>query len=56
MIRAALGRISQGEYGYCMNCGEEIAERRLELVPNAAHCRACAATKNARERLPGATR
>ena len=43
MIRAALGRIGKGEYGYCVNCGEEIAEGRLDLVPHAARCRDCAA-------------
>jgi RNA polymerase-binding transcription factor DksA len=42
MIRAALDRISKGEYGYCVNCGEEIAEARLEVVPHAARCRVCA--------------
>lgn len=42
MIRAALKRIEKGEYGYCVNCGEEIAEARLDLVPHAARCRDCA--------------
>lgn len=42
MIRAALDRIEKGEYGYCVNCGEEIAEARLEVVPHAARCRNCA--------------
>lgn len=42
MIRAALDRIRKGEFGYCVNCGEEISEKRLEVVPHAARCRACA--------------
>lgn len=33
MIDAALQRIEEGEYGICQNCGEEIAEKRLEAVP-----------------------
>lgn len=42
MIRAALDRIDQGEFGYCVECGEPIAEERLEIVPHAARCARCA--------------
>lgn len=42
MIEAALSRIKDGEYGYCAECGEEIAEKRLELSPAVAHCIRCA--------------
>ncbi len=42
MIRAALDRIDQGEYGYCVECGEPISEERLEIVPHAAKCARCA--------------
>ncbi len=41
-IRSALSRISHGEYGYCVKCGDEIAQARLELVPDAPLCAACA--------------
>jgi DnaK suppressor protein len=41
-IRAALRRIAEGEYGYCVQCGGDIAERRLEYDPAAALCIACA--------------
>ena len=41
-IDAALERIDQEEYGYCQNCGEEIAEKRLEIDPAATHCIRCA--------------
>lgn len=41
-IQAALTRIAEGEYGYCVACGEEIAERRLEIDPAASHCIGCA--------------
>jgi RNA polymerase-binding transcription factor DksA len=42
MIEAALARIAEGEFGYCVNCGEPIARERLEVVPHAARCRKCA--------------
>ena len=42
MIRAALDRMEEGEFGYCVSCGEPISEERLEVVPHAAKCRNCA--------------
>ncbi len=33
--------IEQNEYGYCLGCGEEIAEKRLEIDPTATHCVGC---------------
>lgn len=42
MIDAALKRIEAGEFGHCVNCGEEISEARLSLIPHAARCRNCA--------------
>ena len=41
-VRAALRRIEDGTYGECAKCGEDIAERRLEIVPHAALCAKCA--------------
>jgi len=41
-IDAALQRIAEGEYGYCLECGEEIAPKRLEVDPAASHCIRCA--------------
>ncbi len=41
-IEAALARIEEGEFGYCLECGEEIAARRLELDPAAPLCIDCA--------------
>ncbi|MDJ1007521.1 MAG: TraR/DksA C4-type zinc finger protein [Paracoccaceae bacterium] len=38
----ALGRLDDGEYGVCQDCGEEIAPARLELDPAAALCVSCA--------------
>ena len=42
-ILAALQRIEEGEFGYCCECGEEIAEKRLELDPTIPTCVNCAA-------------
>ncbi|MGR3781104.1 MAG: TraR/DksA family transcriptional regulator [Albimonas sp.] len=42
-IRAALDRVAQGTYGECITCGEPIDEKRLQLVPHAPLCTACAA-------------
>jgi len=41
-LQAALGRISEGEYGYCEDCGDEIATGRLRLDPAAGKCVSCA--------------
>ncbi len=41
-IDSALVRLAEGEYGFCVNCGEEIAARRLELDPAVPICIDCA--------------
>lgn len=41
-LHLALDRIAEGEFGYCEDCGEEIAARRLELDPTVRRCVACA--------------
>lgn len=41
-IEAALKRIGEGEYGYCAECGEAIAPKRLEADLTAALCASCA--------------
>lgn len=42
-IHAALARIKGGTYGVCVRCGEDISEERLDVVPQTALCRLCAA-------------
>nr|WP_245656972.1 TraR/DksA C4-type zinc finger protein [Meinhardsimonia xiamenensis] len=37
--------MDEGEYGYCCDCGEEIAPRRLEIDPAAATCVSCASAR-----------
>lgn len=41
-VEAALSRIAEGTYGRCTRCGLHINKARLEAVPEAALCAACA--------------
>ena len=41
-VRRALERIEEGSYGECVNCGNAIADGRLEARPEAALCIDCA--------------
>lgn len=41
-IEAALHRIETGDYGVCAKCGAEIAEQRLDLLPQTPFCSKCA--------------
>ena len=41
-LEAALQRIEEGEYGYCVACGEKIAKKRLENDPTTPVCINCA--------------
>lgn len=41
MIDEALRRIEDGDYGECINCGNEINEKRLNAVPWARYDIAC---------------
>jgi RNA polymerase-binding transcription factor DksA len=41
-IRMALQRMQEGTYGECVQCGEPIAEKRLEAIPHATLCINCA--------------
>ena len=43
-IDTALQRIENKEYGYCLDCGENIAEKRLEFDPSVTLCIHCAST------------
>jgi len=50
-INDALVRLEQGDYGYCYDCGEEIAEKRLRALPFAVRCKDCEeARENAEQR------
>ncbi len=41
-IRAALARMDDGDYGFCVRCGTQISEARLDLLPATPFCRNCA--------------
>ena len=41
LIAAALARIDDGSYGDCLECGEPIADARLEVQPWAGLCIEC---------------
>ncbi|MEX2475019.1 TraR/DksA family transcriptional regulator [Marinobacter sp.] len=42
MIKAALARIDRDEFGDCIECGEAINPKRLEIDPTTLHCIHCA--------------
>lgn len=41
MVEGALVRMSEGVYGECVSCGNDINLKRLEAVPWTRHCIAC---------------
>jgi DnaK suppressor protein len=41
-ITATFAHMDEGEYGYCTECGEDIALKRLELDPTLPTCINCA--------------
>lgn len=41
LIRAALKRLNEGEYGECEGCEQEIPAKRLNAVPWARYCVRC---------------
>ena len=40
-IDEALRKLNEGTYGKCEDCGEEISEERLRVLPFAIYCRDC---------------
>jgi len=49
-LRAALKRLEDGTYGDCQTCGKPIAPARLEALPYAVHCIACASRGESQRR------
>jgi DnaK suppressor protein len=41
-IEAALKRLDDGDYGFCLACGEEIPMKRLAVDLTLTHCVDCA--------------
>ena len=42
MIEAALKRLDKGDYGFCVECDEEIPAKRLEVDAASPRCIKCA--------------
>lgn len=49
LLHAARQRVNDGTYGTCVDCGEEIDERRLQSLPGTPYCASC---QSLRERRP----
>ncbi|MFK4789804.1 TraR/DksA family transcriptional regulator [Microbacterium sp. ZW T5_56] len=47
-IAAAEARVSDGRYGVCADCGEQIPLARLEALPFALRCVPCAEKRGSR--------
>jgi DnaK suppressor protein len=41
-IRAALDRLDTPDWKNCVACGAEIPDKRLQIMPHASRCSACA--------------
>jgi DnaK suppressor protein len=41
LIEEALARIQDGSYGECLNCSEDIQQKRLDAIPWAPYCIKC---------------
>jgi DnaK suppressor protein len=52
-IDEALKRLVAGQYGSCLECGKDIAERRLRALPFAVRCQGC---EEEREQAQGLAR
>ena len=49
-VRAALGRLADGSYGECTDCGQGVGVPRLLAQPSAARCIACQSKTEAQAR------
>ncbi len=47
-VDEALRKLEEGTYGICEDCGEEISEQRLKILPYAIYCIDC---KEKREKI-----
>ena len=47
-LERAVERLAAGDYGRCVRCGREIGEARLEALPAAETCIACAESRRGR--------
>ena len=52
-IRSTIERMDNGTYGICEECGEEITEGRLEIMPETTLCLQCKKEQEFVSRLVG---
>ncbi len=52
-IEKTLGRLEEGDYGFCDGCGVEIGIRRLEARPTATLCIDCKTLAEIKEKQLG---
>jgi RNA polymerase-binding transcription factor DksA len=45
-VLEALGRLENGGYGTCVDCGDHVPDGRLEARPEAARCVRCQAKRD----------
>ncbi|NTU42763.1 MAG: TraR/DksA family transcriptional regulator [Nitrospirales bacterium] len=50
-IDAAIRKLDEGTYGICDDCGEDISEERLKVLPFAIYCRDCQEKKELMEKM-----
>lgn len=50
-IDESLRKITEGSYGICEECGEEIGEKRLSVLPSATLCVSCQGNKERLEAI-----
>lgn len=50
-VDMALRKLEEGTYGICEECGEEITEERLKILPFAIYCRECQEKKEILEKI-----
>lgn len=55
LMDEALGRLKDGRYGLCDECGAEIGEERLRVAPYAPCCISCQKRREGPARGPGVT-
>ena len=49
-IQAALKRVTEGTFGICLGCGDEILEKRLLARPVTTHCIDCKQIREDKEK------
>lgn len=50
-LDTALRKLEEDTYGICEECGDEISEERLKIMPFAIYCRDCQESKEVFEKL-----